>query len=168
MNQPPTAEKEHPYSMAMDAHPSPELFPMKVPITVRFRDLDAMGHVNNSVYLTYFEEARVAYYRVPTGHELDPATFDFVIAEITCTYRSPARLGEVLEVAIRTSEVRSRSFVFEYLITERESNRLVATGRSVQVAYDYAAGRAKSLSEEMIARMEAFEGRGLRKEHQPG
>lgn len=154
--------------MTIDVHTSSDSFPLKVSITVRFRDLDAMGHVNNSVYLTYFEEARVAYYRLLTGHELDPATFDFVIAEITCTYRSPARLGEVLEVAIRTSEVRSRSFVFEYLITERESKRVVATGRSVQVAYDYAAGRTKSLSEEMVARMEAFEGRVLRKERQAG
>lgn len=154
--------------MTIDVHTSSDSFPLKVSITVRFRDLDAMGHVNNSVYLTYFEEARVAYYRLLIGHELDPATFDFVIAEITCTYRSPARLGEVLEVAIRTGEVRSRSFVFEYLITERESKRVVATGRSVQVAYDYAAGRTKSLSEEMVARMEAFEGRVLRKERQAG
>jgi acyl-CoA thioester hydrolase len=147
----------------VDSCPSPDAFPMRIAITVRFRDLDAMGHVNNSVYLTYFEEARVAYYRALTGKELDPATFDFVIAEIACTYRSPARLGETLEVGIRTGEVRSRSFVFEYVITERESGRLVATGRSVQVAYDYAAGRAKPLSDEIVARMEAFEGRPLRK-----
>ncbi|MCC7353212.1 MAG: acyl-CoA thioesterase, partial [Anaerolineae bacterium] len=140
--------------MTTNALPSPDTFPMKVPITIRFRDLDAMGHVNNSVYITYLEEARVAYYRLLTGHELDPATFDFVIAEITCTYRSPAHLGEILEVAIRVSEVRSRSFVFEYVITERESKRLVATGRSVQVAYDYTAGQVKTLSDEMIARME--------------
>lgn len=149
--------------MTLETFPSSEAFPIRIAITVRFRDLDAMGHVNNSVYLTYFEEARVAYYRALTGKELDPSTFDFVIAEITCTYRSPARLGEVLEVGIRASEVRSRSFVFEYVITERESKRLVATGRSVQVAYDYAAGRAKLLSDEVVARMEAFEGRPLRK-----
>ena len=149
--------------MTSDPHLASDAFPMKVNITVRFRDLDAMGHVNNSVYLTFFEEARVAYYRHLTGRELDPATFDFILAEITCTYRSPAHLGEVLEVAIRTSEVRSRSFIFEYLITEHESKRLVATGRSVQVLYDYQAGRAKSLGDEMVARMEAFEGQPLRK-----
>ncbi len=47
-------------------------YPVVLEITVRFRDLDAMGHVNNAVYLTYFEEARVEYLKAASGSMKNP------------------------------------------------------------------------------------------------
>jgi acyl-CoA thioester hydrolase len=140
-------------------------FPVVVRIVVRFRDIDAMGHVNNAVYLTYFETARVAYHQTVAGEQsLDFADFEFILAEVTCSYRSPAYLGETLLVGIRVSSVGRKSFVFEYEMRDGASGRLVAEGSSVQVMYDYRERRSKPVSEEWLARVEAQQGQPVARE----
>ncbi|MGI8783214.1 MAG: acyl-CoA thioesterase [Acidobacteriota bacterium] len=137
-------------------------WPFMIRIEVRFRDLDAMGHVNNAVYLTYFETARSAYYRRLTGKKLKALEeFDFILAEVTCSFRSSAYFGETLLVSLGVTEIGTRSFVFEYEVTEEDSNRLVATGRSVQVMYDYAAKKTKPIPSELRGKMVELEGRPI-------
>lgn len=140
-------------------------YPVFVPITVRYRDLDVMGHVNNAVYGTYLETARVAYAlalaRVQGAQPAvleDPRDFDFIIAELTISYKSPAMLGEVLNVGVRMASAGRTSFVFEYEVTEETSGRLVATGRSVQVMFDYAAGQKKPIPDSFLAAVEKLQG----------
>lgn len=135
-------------------------FRYKVEVQVRFRDLDPMNHVNNAVYFTYFEIARIAYFGELTG-ATDPRELDTILAEATCTYRSPAVYGERLDVWVRAASLGRSSSVFEYRIVEQTTGRLVATGRSVQVMYDYASGRPMPIPPELRARFEAFEGRPL-------
>lgn len=137
-------------------------WPFMIRVEVRFRDLDAMGHVNNAVYLTYFETARSAYYRRLTGKKLKALEeFDFILAEVTCSFRSSAYFGETLVVSLGVTEVGTRSFVFDYEVTEEDSNRLVATGRSVQVMYDYAAKKTKPIPPELREKMVELEGRPI-------
>jgi hypothetical protein len=70
------------------------------PVDVRFRDLDALGHVNNAVYLTYFESARIAWWLWVTGRAgLDAV--DMILARVEVDYRSPLQWGERLEVGVR-------------------------------------------------------------------
>ena len=95
--------------------------PVKLPIQIRWRDLDTLGHVNNTVYLSYFELARLAYVRALLGEDaamdrrtMLPADFQFILAEVNIRYRSPATLGDLLEVTIWVSQVGRKSFVFEY------------------------------------------------------
>jgi acyl-CoA thioester hydrolase len=114
--------------------------PVRVPIQVRWRDLDALSHVNNAVYLTYFELARLGYIRALLGDdaEIDPQTllpvaFQFILAEVTCHYRSPATLRDRLAVTIWVSRVGRKSFVFEYRITDEVTGQLIAEGCSTQV-----------------------------------
>jgi acyl-CoA thioester hydrolase len=142
-------------------------FPVIVPSVVRFRDIDAMGHVNNAVYLTYFESARVGYHDALAGHRsrsFKDYEFEFILAEVTCSYRSPAYLGETLQVGIRVSSVGRKSFVFEYEMRDQSTGRLVAEGRSVQVMYDHRTQRSKLVSEEFLAKVEALQGQPVRRE----
>jgi acyl-CoA thioester hydrolase len=139
--------------------------PVIVPIQIRWRDLDALGHVNNAVYLSYFELARIAYLDavLPEGSEIDPATwlprdFQFILAEAQIRYRSPAVLTDRLQVAIHVSRVGSKSFVFAYTITDRTTERLIAEGCSTQVWYDYASKSSQLIPETAIAAMEALQG----------
>ena len=135
-------------------------FRFKVEVRVRFRDLDAMNHVNNAVYLTYFEIARLAFWEaltdVPELRDLDQ-----IVAEATCTYRSPALRDERLDVWIKPVELRRSSFILAYRIDERTGGRLIATGRTVQVLYDYAAGRSVTIPPALRARFAAFAGQPL-------
>lgn len=117
-------------------------------VEVRFRDLDALGHVNNAVYLTYFESARMAWWLHLT-HRSDLRGMDMILARAEVDFRSPAAFAEILDVGVRCASIGRSSFVIEQAITERRTRRLVAEARKVLVHYDYAAGRSQPLSEEM-------------------
>jgi len=110
-------------------------------LEVRWRDVDALGHVNNAVYLTYLEQARVHYLRELGLGFNSPSDVGMILAEVTCTYRAPISMGERVTVWVRVSELRNSSFLFEYRM-EGEDGRLAATARSVQVCYDYRAGQS--------------------------
>lgn len=142
-------------------------FPCVVPIEVRFRDLDAMGHVNNAVYLSYFEQARLAFWLAlhpgtAPGEAVAPERIGFVLARAECDYASPVRLGERLLVGCRAGDFGTSSFAFDYRIVAAGTAvdaevRAVASGRTVQVTWDWAAGRKVPLSEELKRRIEAFQ-----------
>jgi acyl-CoA thioester hydrolase len=125
-----------------------------LPIEVRFRDLDAIGHVNNAVYLTYVESARVAYWLHVTGRTGVRAV-NIILARAEIDFRSPVLLGESLEVSARCVSMRRSSFVLAFEIRERASGRLVAESLNVAVYYDYDAGRAQPLPDEIRRRIKA-------------
>lgn len=142
-----------------------EVVPVRVPVQVRWRDMDALGHVNNAVYITYFELARLTYVRKLVGPDaaidrrtLLPAEFQFILAEVNIKYRYPATLGDTLVVDIWVSSAGRKSWVFDYRITDEKSGRLFAEGCTTQVWYDYAANESRAVPEEMIARMERLQG----------
>ncbi len=122
----------------MATTPSPlAAFRMRVPIPVRFRDLDSLGHVNNAVYFTYCEVARNMYWKKLFG--LRRLTdVNFILAHAELDYRAQANGDNDVVVGIRTSFIGNTSFGFEYAVVE-EGGVLLAEGRSVQVTFDYKA-----------------------------
>ncbi len=126
-------------------------------LEIRFRDLDALGHVNNAVYLTYFEIVRTRYWKRLFG--LPPADdWGFVMVRTECNYRSPALLGETITIATRVSALKNSSFTFEYRLTEHRTGRLIADGLSVQACYDMKSGRTVRIPEAMRQEIKEFEG----------
>ena len=136
-------------------------FRFRTTVDIRFRDVDALGHVNNAVYFTYFEIARSAYFAAVQGRRLGVEDFGIVVAEASCRYRSPAFYGERLIVEVATTSLRSRSFELRYRITAEDDGRLVAEGRTVLVAYDHRARRTTTLSPAFRRQIEHFEGRTI-------
>ena len=107
------------------------------PIDVRFRDLDAMGHVNNAVFFTYFEEGRLAFFTSNSPEKKFPG-FDFILAHISCDYLKPVTIDDRLMLQIRVGKIGGKSFTFDYTVLDRsETGAIYATGKSVQVCYDY-------------------------------
>jgi acyl-CoA thioester hydrolase len=124
-----------------------EAFRFSTALDVRWRDLDALNHVNNAVYFSYLEQARVHYVR-NLGIELRvPSGLGFILAEASCQFHLPLRLGERVTVRTRVSELGNSSFIFVYRI-EGDDGRLVASGRSVQVCYDYGSEQSVPLPDE--------------------
>jgi acyl-CoA thioester hydrolase len=101
---------------------------------VRFRDLDPMGHVNNAVFLTYLEQARIAFFE-QQGLSVELDDMNLIVARIEIDFRAPVRLGQEVEIAVRTARFGTKSFDFEYELTI--DGEIVAEAKSVQVAYDY-------------------------------
>jgi len=132
------------------------------PLRPRFRDTDAMGHINNAVYVTYLEVARQEYWR-GFRRDDDYRVVPFILAHVEIDFVSEALMRETLELCIRCSFVGTKSFGFDYEIREHDSRRLVVRARSVQVFYDYAAKQSVPCPQEMRGHLEAFEGRPLRR-----
>ena len=109
-------------------------FPFVHRQNVRFRDVDAMGHVNNAVFLTYVEEARFAFMReLGLVESLEDLTM--VVARAEVDFRSPVRFAEEVEVGVRASRFGTKSFELDYEL--RAGGRVVAQAKTVIVAYDY-------------------------------
>lgn len=112
-----------------------EGFPYVHRETVRFRDVDALGHVNNAVFLTYLEEARIGFL-VPKGAEAS----GMILARVEIDFRAPLRTGDELEIGVRPVGVGTKSFELEYQV--RAGDTVAAEAKTVLVSFDYATGRS--------------------------
>jgi acyl-CoA thioester hydrolase len=124
----------------------PSRFGFVHPIDVRFRDCDSMGHVNNAVYYTYFEQCRLMHWRSLTdgGNPLTP----IIVAHTECDYRSPAKFGDRLEVRTGIDTIGRSSVTMSYEIAHQDTGRIVAEGKAVLVSYDYQAGKPRPFPDE--------------------
>jgi acyl-CoA thioester hydrolase len=112
--------------------------------TVRFSDLDGMGHVNNAVFLTYMESARLAFLS-SLGAGENPQQ-SLILARVEVDFRSPIAFGEDVEVGVRTSRVGKKSFELEHEV--RADGRVAAEGKTVLVSYDYERGASVEIPAE--------------------
>ena len=136
---------------------SDQPFHFATPIKIRFRDLDAYGHVNNAVFFTYMEMARTDYFtRVGLLKNERPRIF-FIVAEATCQFKAPIQMDTPLVIQVRAGGLRNSSFVMDYHFVDQTSGQILAIGRTVQVTYDYTAGRSVPLPDEWRATLTTFE-----------
>jgi acyl-CoA thioester hydrolase len=106
-------------------------------LTPRFSDLDVYNHVNNAVYLTYFEEARVAFTRDIGMRDLFSRSSSTILAHASIDYKAPAMLGDVLNIDISVGNLGRSSFAFDYHVTRASDGALIALGKSVQVCFNF-------------------------------
>jgi acyl-CoA thioester hydrolase len=115
------------------------------PIEVRFSDLDAMGHVNNAVVVSYMEQARYQWWRSFLGGRKFQEE-GFLIARAEVDYRMPILLGDEVSVELHCTRVGNSSFELSYRITKGLGGELFVEGKTVQVMLDFATQRPKSLA----------------------
>jgi acyl-CoA thioester hydrolase len=109
-------------------------FPFVHRETVRYRDADAFGHVNNAVFLTYLEQARNAFLR-GLGLIRSIEDITMILARVEIDYRAQLDVDEEVEIGVRCSRIGTKSFELEYRL--RAGERLVAEARTVLVGFDY-------------------------------
>ena len=118
-----------------------------VPWQVIFRDVDNFGHVNNAVYLTYFEWARAQLWFTLTGAEGQPMDIGFIVARAEIDFM--AQIGmEPIEIRVRIGEMRNSSFDTHYEI-RLNSGKLAATGKVIVVLYDWNEQRKMSINDDL-------------------
>ena len=131
-----------------------EGFPFVHEEVVRFSDLDGFGHVNNAVFSTYLEQARLAWFDRYDDEEPMPLR-DVILARTEIDFRSPLVFGETVAIGVRPSRLGTKSFELEYEL--RASGRLVAEARSVLVGYHYDSGRSVEVPERWRRRLQPAE-----------
>ena len=125
-----------------------------VPWQVILRDLDAFGHVNNAVYLSYFELARISLWFALTGGSA-PSDISFIMARAEIDYRAQIAM-ERIEIAVRIGEMRASSFDTLYEI-RRADDVIAATGKVVLVLFDYEKQSKIVISEELRRKVQLLQ-----------
>ena len=125
-------------------------------IEVRFRDLDAIGHVNNAVFFTYFEEGR-KHFSKKVFDVSDVSDFNFIMAHIQCDFIKPIQFNDRVILQMWVKDIGTKSFSFEYRLVDFSDEAMVyATGKSIQVCYDYQKNRSIEVPAKMRERLTLY------------
>ncbi len=110
------------------------------PVEIRFKDIDLAGHVHNSVYLSYFEQARMSLFNEFVSKEWDWNTNGLILARNEIDYLLPVYLGDKVQVGVHCDHIGTKSFTLSYeLFSENDKGeRIIHTkGRSILVCMNY-------------------------------
>ena len=130
------------------------------PIEVRYGDLDPQGHVNNAKYLTYFEQARVAYW-IQLGMFTKEQSFmelGVILADIHITYLEPVYFGQNIKVGVHVAKLGNKSMTWRQNVLDADTGKELARGEVVVIAYDYQAHKSIPIPGDWRDKINAFEG----------
>ena len=108
------------------------------PLQVRYGDLDPQWHVNNAHFVTFLEQARIAYL-LELGLFDGEHFFDLglIVADVHVSYLAPILLTQKIRIGVRVARIGTKSLTFEYLVEEEAGAAPLARAETVMVAYDY-------------------------------
>jgi len=129
----------------------------RTPIQIRFKDVDALGHVNNANHLTYFETARIDYFRAVISVPIDWETEGMILKHQSVDYKKPILLND--QIAVDTWFVRAGNTSFELhyslvRINKDGSETEMASGTSIIVCYNYKEQRTTPVPKIWVEKME--------------
>jgi len=130
-------------------------YPFSCPIQVRWRDLDAFAHVNNSVFATYLEIARTAFWRERFGGR-EAMDIPFFVRNLSIDFKRPVELYDEVTVWLRVADVRGASFTFEYAV--EAGGRTVALATTVLASVDNTTGKLVRMPPELRAKLGELQG----------
>ena len=132
-----------------------EDFQAKVEAQVRFRDTDALGHVNNAVYLSWMELGRMAFTDAVLP-AIEWTKVGFILAHVSIDYLEPVFLGDKVTVYMKAGKIGGKSVVLECLITktDKRGERPAAKGANIIVAFDYEKNTSVPIPDDWKAAME--------------
>ncbi len=134
-------------------------YPVSIEKQVRWGEMDALGHVNNTEYFRYFEDARIVYFErlgyknVTIAEKIGP-----ILARIECNFKRPLVYPDTITVGAWVSKIGNTSLQLDYEIYSHQQQAVVATGSSVVVMLDYSKGEKISITEEHKAKIKALQG----------
>ena len=128
------------------------------PIEVRYGDLDPQGHVNNAKYLTYFEQARIAYIN-QLGLWQGESFLDLgvILAEARITFLAPILYGQRIQVEVWVSRLGNKSLTMEHRIIDKADQKELAVGSTVLVTYIYHQSKSVPIPERWRQIIASFE-----------
>ena len=135
-------------------------YPVISTIKVQWGDMDAARHVNNIIYLKWFETGRIEYFELLgfTDFSGEKLQIGPILGSIQCKYIFPVTYPDTVFIGTRVRDVEKDRFVIETAIVSERHERLAALGSGVAVAYDYKKLQKASLPEELKNKIITIEG----------
>jgi acyl-CoA thioester hydrolase len=127
-------------------------------IPVAWGDMDSLAHVNNLIYLRWFESARVHYFEQlgvaagMTARQTGP-----ILARQEIDYRLPVTYPDTVRVTTNVVKMGTTSWVMRFQVWTKKAQAIAAEGQGVMVLYDYAKGVKVALPPELVARINELE-----------
>lgn len=137
-------------------------FHHSLPIQLRFNDVDKYGHVNNTVYFSFYDLGKSEYLKT-IRPELDEEQDGVVIVHIETDFLAQIKASEPIAVETATTAIGTKSFDLVQRAVNTATGEVKCICRSVLVAFDVKLGQSKPLDEAWIEAICRFEGRNLRK-----
>lgn len=132
-----------------------------LPLQLRFTDIDMLGHVNNSVYITFFDMGKTRYFENAIGH-IDFSHISVVVVNVNCDLFEPTYFDDKVEVFTRVEHIGHKSLTMEQRIVDTATGHTKARCRTVLAGFDPTTASGADLDPDYIAAIERFEERNLR------
>lgn len=136
-------------------------FRHSLPVQLRFNDIDALGHVNNNVYLQLFDLGKYDYFKQVMGDGFDLTSLAMVVVNINCDFMAPSYLDEPLQVSTATEAIGDKSLRLRQIITNSTTGQIKCRATTVMVSFDPATGTSAPIEDASRAKVESFEKRRL-------
>lgn len=131
------------------------------PLQIRFNDIDSLGHVNNSVYFTFYDLGKSRYFEAVKNTSIDWRKADVVIANVNADFLSPIYSYEQISVETCCTEIGNRSFRIMQRIINTETGEIKGVCHTIMVGFDVAAGVSAPISDEWKEAICRFENADL-------
>lgn len=128
--------------------PSLDIFTSRLDIQLRFSDVDVVGHVNNIVYLQFYDTGKAMFMTELLGRSISWKEVDTVVANIDCAFISPIFWGEKIEVLTTCTFIHDKSFKLLQMLRNSETGEVKSLCESVMVSFDPNTQKAAPLSDE--------------------
>jgi acyl-CoA thioester hydrolase len=133
-------------------------FPVVIDLPIAWGDMDAFQHVNNVVYLRYFESARIAYFdRLNAIEFMNRTGIGPILASTQCKFKTPLAYPDTVSVGTRISQIEEDRFVMEYVVVSHRLQRVAAEGEGVIVSYNYREQKKAPIPAEIRQRISDIE-----------
>jgi acyl-CoA thioester hydrolase len=134
-------------------------FKHSIPVQLRFNDADALGHINNSVYFSFYDLGKTEYFKAVRGKQIDTKNIDIVVVHAEVDFLSPVFLTDEIEVQTAVSEIGHKSFSLVQCIVETATGKAKCFCKTVMVGFDLKTQVSIPISDEWRAAITAFEGK---------
>lgn len=133
-------------------------YPITVDVPVLWGDMDAFGHVNNTVFFRWFETARIAFLEAIEFAAGGDVGVGPILASTSCRFRRPVTYPDTVTVGVLVEDVQADRFTHRYRVVRAATGEVVAEGMGVVVSYDYGAGEKAPIPAGVRASIERLVG----------
>lgn len=138
-------------------------FNHRMPLQMRFNDIDLLGHLNNSVYLTFMDLAKACYFRDVNGGEMDISEIDVVVVNINANFCAPTFFNEEIEAETAVTAIGEKSLTLEQRIYRISDHQVKCSCRTIMSGFDVKTNTSIPITAEWVRKLELYEGRRLQK-----
>ena len=137
------------------------LFKHTIPVQLRFSDADSLGHINNSVYMSFYDLGKTEYFKDVRGEVIAPKDIDIVVAHFEVDFIAPVFLTDKISVQTAVSEIGNKSFELVQRIVCTKTDAVKCVCRTIMVGFDFKVNETKLISDEWRNAISGFEQRTL-------